>query len=259
MGVLISLSHPNDDDPQVKYINSAQSKSPAQPPKREHAEQADAIQTLHQQQARLEKEKERVQALIVQLTAEVKALLKVDKKKAKEKLRKKNLLVKRMEGINNKIFSLETQANALAEQITNMQVINAFSAAGDALNAMQVQKQVEETENVMEEIQEQRDLANELGDILNRPVLEFDEDELEQELRALDDMDLELDMDDEKVDQNPNLRRVKTKEHVNKRKQKDVVSSEEEEVEQDVFVSNPRRQRVVETMVTSSARGKRDP
>jgi len=165
-----------------------------------------------------------------------------------------------MEGLDNKIFSLETQANALAEQITNMQVINAFSAAGDALNAMQVQKQVEETENVMEEIQEQRDLANELGDILNRPVLEFDEDELEQELRALDDMDLELDMDDEKVDQNPNLRRVKTKEHVNKRKQKDVVSSEEEEeVEQDVFVSNPRRQRVVETMVTSSARGKRDP
>eukprot|EP01084_Bolivina_argentea_P016963 31677_1 len=147
-----------------------------------------AIQKLRDQVTLLNKRKTHSEKQIANYNKAAQKCLKSNNRKgalAKIKLRKQ--VEKRVETLDNQIFNLEVQIMALDESLMNRNMLNAMQTARNALQIDNPDDMLDTVEQTQEDIQEALDLQQEFNDLMGTPLINYDEDELEQELAELND------------------------------------------------------------------------
>ncbi|MEE6519806.1 hypothetical protein FKM82_017541 [Ascaphus truei] len=95
--------------------------------------------------------------------------------------------------IDGTLSTIEFQREALENSHTNTEVLKNMGYAAKAMKTVHENMDVGKIDDLMQDIQEQQDVAQEISDAISRPAgfgEEFDEDELLAELEELEQEDL---------------------------------------------------------------------
>ncbi|NP_001085880.1 charged multivesicular body protein 4c [Xenopus laevis] len=120
-----------------------------------------------------------------------------NKRAALQALKKKKRLEKQLAQIDGTLSTIEFQREALENSHTNTEVLKNMGYAAKAMKAAHENMDLEKIDDLMQDIHEQQDVAQEISDAISRPVGfgdEFDEDELLEELEELEQEDLNSQM-----------------------------------------------------------------
>jgi charged multivesicular body protein 4 len=111
-------------------------------------------------------------------------------------MKRKKLYEQEASKIQNVRFTLETQVINLESAQQNAQTYSALKQGNTAMQGIRKQVGIEEVDDVMDEIKEEMEMAQEINDAIAQPVdpLMADEDELLEELNMLETMDLEAEL-----------------------------------------------------------------
>ena len=104
-------------------------------------------------------------------------------------MKKKALLVKQIEGLDNNIMRLQEQQNALEAAQMQVTTVAAMSHAAQAHRATMAEFNIDKLDNVFEQIQEAADQSEEISQALATPLggaATIDEDELAAELAEME-------------------------------------------------------------------------
>jgi hypothetical protein len=120
-----------------------------------------------------------------------------DKKGALVHLKRKKMYEKEIEKINGGIFNLEQQAMTIESTSVNVDIVNAMKTGKQALSQMQEAVDVDDVQDLQEDIAEQMAQANEIDDVISRPLgTDLDMDDLEDELAELESDEVAAQLDD---------------------------------------------------------------
>ncbi|KAL1411338.1 ESCRT-III subunit protein snf7 [Vanrija albida] len=153
----------------------------------------DSIVTLRQQLLMLEKKEEHLQKKIEEELKKAKANI-ANKRVATAALRQKKAYEDQLDKMAGTRLTLETQVNAIESANLNAETMLAMKKGADALKSIHSTLKVEKVDQTMDAIREQMDLTNEISDAISNPVgivNGIDEDELEAELEALEQEELD--------------------------------------------------------------------
>merc|ERR1712072_1587677 len=120
---------------------------------------------------------------------------KTNKRAALVALKRKKRFEKRLQQIDGTLTTIEQQREALESANINTTVLKTMTSGAKALKKAHNDMDVDKVHDMLDEIADQQEVANQIGDAISNPVAfgqEFDEDELEAELDALGE-ELELD------------------------------------------------------------------
>jgi charged multivesicular body protein 4A/B len=129
-------------------------------------------------------------------------------------LKRKKVYEEQVSRIMGSRMTLETQVMAIENANVNLETMNAMRAGAEAMKHIHgnlwvlmhlvfrcspkyrwlVFRDINRVDSTMDDIREQMDLANEISDAISQPVgfgVEFDEDELNEELELLEQEDLD--------------------------------------------------------------------
>jgi charged multivesicular body protein 4 len=110
-----------------------------------------------------------------------------DKKAALFALKRKKMYEGEINKINGARMTLEQQVIALEGSNMNYQTFRAMQTGADAMKAARGQLDVDEVDTVMDDIQEEMDIADQISDAIARPAEGiFDDDDLLAELNAME-------------------------------------------------------------------------
>lgn len=106
---------------------------------------------------------------------------------AKNALKRKKGYEANLMKIENQIDSLETQLTAIESANLNLETMKAMKQGASAMKQIHGEYDVDKVETTMDDIREQVELADEISEAISRPVGTgyVDEDELDEELAAL--------------------------------------------------------------------------
>jgi len=155
---------------------------------------AEAIQRLREVEEMLMKKQDFLERKVEQelATAKKKNGTK-NKRVALQALKRKKRYEKQLGQIDGTLTTIEYQREALENANTNTEVLKIMGYAAKALkNAHEMD--VDQVHDLMDEVQEQQEIANEISDAISNPVgfdREFDEDELAKELEELEQEELD--------------------------------------------------------------------
>lgn len=116
-----------------------------------------------------------------------------NKKAALQALKRKKRLEKHLTQIDGTLSTIEFQREALENSHTNTEVLKNMGYAAKAMKTIHKNMDVDKIDDLMQDINEQQDVAQEISDAISRPVgfgEEFDEDDLLAELEELEQEDL---------------------------------------------------------------------
>ncbi|KAM9924529.1 hypothetical protein OXX59_000982 [Metschnikowia pulcherrima] len=149
-------------------------------PKKAIVELREHIQMLNKKRSHLESQIADQDALARKYIASNKAL-------AKNALKRKKGYETNLMKIENQIDSLETQLTAIEGANLNLETMKAMKQGASAMKQIHGEYDVDKVENTMDDIREQVELADEISEAISRPVGTgyVDEDELDEELAAL--------------------------------------------------------------------------
>lgn len=107
---------------------------------------------------------------------------------AKSALKRKKGYETNLVKVENQIETLTTQLDSIEGANLNLETMKAMKQGAKVMKQMHGEYNVDKVEDTMEEIREQVELADEISEAISRPVgAEYiDEDELEEELAALE-------------------------------------------------------------------------
>lgn len=91
-------------------------------------------------------------------------------------------------------MTLEQQVMAIENANVNLETMNAMKAGADAMKQIHGHLDINKVDATMDDIREQMDLANEISEAISQPVnfgVEFDDEELNEELELLEQEDLD--------------------------------------------------------------------
>ncbi|WOO81261.1 Vacuolar-sorting protein SNF7 [Vanrija pseudolonga] len=154
----------------------------------------DSIVTLRQQLLMIEKKEEHLQKKIEEELKKAKANAATNKRVATAALRQKKAFENELDKLAGTRLTLETQVNAIESANLNAETMLAMKKGADALKSIHSTLKVEKVDQTMDAIREQMDLTNEISDAISNPVgivNNIDEDELEAELEALEQEELD--------------------------------------------------------------------
>merc|ERR1712159_8175 len=117
-----------------------------------------------------------------------------DKRRALQALKKKKRLEANLTQVDNTLTTLEFQRDTLASARSNGEVLAAMKAGSSAIKQTHKELNVEKVDDVMDEIQEQHDIAQEINEAIARPMMgadEYDEDDLLAELEDMEQEELD--------------------------------------------------------------------
>ncbi|CAG5113964.1 Oidioi.mRNA.OKI2018_I69.chr2.g8052.t1.cds [Oikopleura dioica] len=118
-----------------------------------------------------------------------------NKKLALKALKKKRLLEAQQDKIDGTLTTIEFQIEALANAATNAQILNNMKTAAEALKRAHGNKTADDVHEILDELEDANDLANEISDAISRPLgsaaYMCDEDELLAELEDLEQEELD--------------------------------------------------------------------
>lgn len=145
------------------------------------------VETLEKRELHLEK---KIQAQL--LEAKKKSASK-DKRGAIFCLKRKKMYEKEIEKIQGTKMTLETQVITLENAHVNMETYSALRSGANQLKSIHGQVSVDTVDDMMDDIQEEMATADEIGQAISQPIGTeiYDDDELEDELRELDELTLE--------------------------------------------------------------------
>tara|TARA_B110001450_G_C17273302_1_gene340428 strand:- start:71 stop:523 length:453 start_codon:yes stop_codon:yes gene_type:complete len=111
-------------------------------------------------------------------------------------MKRKKLYEQEMTKIQNVRFTLETQVINLESAQQNAQTYSALKQGNIAMQGIRKDVGIEQVDDVMDEIKEEMEMAQEINDAIAQPVdpLMADEDELLEELNMLETADLEAEL-----------------------------------------------------------------
>jgi len=153
----------------------------------------DAIVTLRQQLAMLEKKEEYLQKKIDEEVRKAKANAVSNKAVATAALRRKKANENQLDQLSGQRLQLEMQVNTIESANLNAETMQAMKKGSDALKAIHGNLSITKVDETMEAINSQREIANEISEAISNPVgagIDIDEDELKQELAELESEEL---------------------------------------------------------------------
>ena len=111
-------------------------------------------------------------------------------------MKRKKLYEQEQAKIQNVRFTLETQVINLESAQQNAQTYSALKQGNSAMQGIRKEVGIEQVDDVMDEIKEEMEMAQEINEAIAQPVdpLMADEDELLEELNMLETADLEAEL-----------------------------------------------------------------
>jgi charged multivesicular body protein 4A/B len=123
-------------------------------------------------------------------------MAKGDKKGALFSMKRKKLYEAEVDKIENVKMTLETQVINLESAAQNAETYKAMQAGTNTMKRIRNEVGIENVDNIMDEIKEEMDLAQEINSAIAQPIdpLMCDEDDLLAELNELETADLEAEL-----------------------------------------------------------------
>ncbi|KAL9976083.1 hypothetical protein ACROYT_G013330 [Oculina patagonica] len=149
----------------------------------------EAIQKLRSTEEMLTKKSEFLEKKIDGEVATARKLASKNKRAALMALKRKKRLEKQLQQIDGTLSTIEFQREALENANTNTEVLKNMSYAAKALKSAHQQLDVDDVHEMMDDIQEQTELADEISRAISEPAgfgMDVDEDELMNELEELE-------------------------------------------------------------------------
>lgn len=141
-----------------------------------------------------EKREEHIQRKMDGMVKEAKEkMAKKDKKGAMYALKRKKLYEQELDKIQNVKMTLETQVFNLEAASQNANTFSAMKSGTSAMKKIRQDVGIEKVDDMMDDIREEMEMANEISDAIAQPVdpLMVDDDELLAELEELEAADVE--------------------------------------------------------------------
>ncbi|KAI9007229.1 Snf7-domain-containing protein [Gaertneriomyces semiglobifer] len=154
----------------------------------------DAIVRLRESLEMLEKRERYLQTKIDNELKIAKVNVSKNKRAALMALKRKKAYEEQIQKIMGSRMTLEQQVMAIENANVNLETMNAMKAGADAMKTIHGALDVNKVDATMDDIREQMDLANEISEAISQPVnfgVEYDEDQLNEELELLEQEDLD--------------------------------------------------------------------
>ncbi|OWY98246.1 hypothetical protein PHMEG_00031031 [Phytophthora megakarya] len=155
---------------------------------------AETIRKLREQLESLEKrELHIVKKIALQLQEAKQKSAAKDKRGAIFALKRKKMYEAEVEKLQGARMTLETQVMTLESAHVNMETFTALRSGAEQMKAIHGQMNVDKVDNIMDDIQEEMATADEIGRAISQPLGSqlYDDDELEDELREMEELELE--------------------------------------------------------------------
>ncbi|KAI0307245.1 vacuolar-sorting protein SNF7 [Multifurca ochricompacta] len=149
----------------------------------------DAIVSLREQLMMIEKKEEHLQRQIAQDVATAKANAVSNKTAATAALRRKKMHEGDLEKLAGTRLQLEVQVNTLESANINANTLDVMRKGANALKDIHGGLTIDKVDATMNAINEQREIANEISDMISNPMnsgVDLDEDDLKAELADLE-------------------------------------------------------------------------
>lgn len=118
-----------------------------------------------------------------------------NKAAAKNALKKKKNYQGQLDKLFAQIELLETQLDSIESANLNLATMNAMKDGAKAMKQIHGDFNIDKVDETMDDIKDQLDVAAEILDAISRPLAnEVDEDELEDELKELEELNLETEL-----------------------------------------------------------------
>lgn len=157
----------------------------------------EAIQKLRSTEDMLTKKSEFLEKKIDAETDTARKNASKNKRAALMALKRKKRLEKQLQQIDGTLSTIEFQREALENANTNTEVLKNMSYAAKALKSAHQQLDVDDVHEMMDDIQEQTELSDEISRAISEPAgfgMDYDEDELMNELEELEQEGLDEDL-----------------------------------------------------------------
>merc|ERR1712126_353011 len=142
----------------------------------------EAIQKLRDTEEMLQKKSDYLEKKVEAEISIAKKNAKTNKRIAIQALKRKKRYEQQLQKIDGTLTTIEQQRDALENAHTNTQVLKNMNEASKALKAAHKDMNVDEVHNMMDDISEQFDVANEISEVISNPVAfgeQYDDDDLE--------------------------------------------------------------------------------
>lgn len=137
----------------------------------------------------LEKKEKHLDSKINAETEFARANASVNKNQALMALKRRKQYEAQREHIRGARFNLETQIMTIENAHINLETLQAMKAGSSAMKSIHGELDIDKVDDVMDEVREQMDLANEISSAISNPLAmdsTIDEDELEAELERFE-------------------------------------------------------------------------
>ncbi|XP_054472835.1 charged multivesicular body protein 4b [Anoplopoma fimbria] len=154
----------------------------------------DAIQKLRETEEMLAKKQDFLEKKIDMELMTAKKNGTKNKRAALQALKRKKRYEKQLAQIDGTLSTIEFQREALENANTNTEVLKNMGYAAKAMKAAHENMDIDKVDDLMADITEQQEVAQEISDVISRPIGfgdEFDEDELMAELEELEQEELD--------------------------------------------------------------------
>ncbi|XP_013872202.1 charged multivesicular body protein 4b [Austrofundulus limnaeus] len=154
----------------------------------------EAIHKLRETEEMLAKKQEFLEKKIEQELLTAKKNGTKNKRAALQALKRKKRYEKQLTQIDGTLSTIEFQREALENANTNTEVLKNMGFAAKAMKAAHENMDIDKVDDLMADITEQQELAQEISDVISRPVgfgEEYDEDDLMAELEELEQEELD--------------------------------------------------------------------
>ncbi|PAA68053.1 hypothetical protein BOX15_Mlig032300g1 [Macrostomum lignano] len=154
----------------------------------------EAIQRLRNTEEMLNKKSQFLEKKIHEEITQAKKHGTKNKRAALQALARKKRYEKQLTQIDGTLTTIEFQREALENASTNTEVLKAMQVAAKSLKSAHQDLNIDQVNDVMDEIHEQQEIAQEISDAISSPAgfgHDVDEDDLLAELEELEQEDLD--------------------------------------------------------------------
>ncbi|XP_008291224.1 charged multivesicular body protein 4b [Stegastes partitus] len=154
----------------------------------------EAIQKLRETEEMLAKKQEFLEKKIDHELMTAKKNGTKNKRAALQALKRKKRYEKQLAQIDGTLSTIEFQREALENANTNTEVLKNMGYAAKAMKAAHENMDIDKVDDLMADITEQQEVAQEISDVISRPIgfgEDYDEDELMAELEELEQEELD--------------------------------------------------------------------
>ncbi|XP_070815775.1 charged multivesicular body protein 4b-like [Chaetodon trifascialis] len=154
----------------------------------------EAVQRLRETEEMLAKKQDFFEKKIQQELSTAKKNGTKNKRAALQALKRKKRYEKQLAQIDGTLSTIEFQREALENANTNTEVLKNMGFAAKAMKAAHENMDIDKVDDLMSEITEQQEVAQEISDVISRPIgfgEDYDEDELMAELEELEQEELD--------------------------------------------------------------------